>query len=238
MTGTSLFLRRLRVVLLTALIWMADIDTKAQNETVKSANGSELRYNHLIGVQLNELIRQVFNYEKNAATNPYQLTYSLTSAKTNWGLRTGIGVNYSNIVLNGDYMDTTQKSLSVQFRVGVEKSFKLYRRFIVGVGLDFVYDHRKSENIETENQPTVSHIPYKVDNTLTTELFGGGPELSLKYQISNRIAVGTELELYYITGTERNKTVYQYTSAEESEKTSIDQKNLNTPTVFYLIIRL
>lgn len=217
---------------------LAAIDANAQNEAVKGADSSGRRYNHYIGLQLNELIRQVFNYDKTADGNPYQLTYSLTSVKNKWNLRSGIGANFSNQTNIGTYIDTTIKSLSVQVRVGAERSFKLYKRFVGGIGLDIVYDYRKEENIQKESQLNAPTSNDELDNTTTRELFGGGPELSLKYQFSNRIAVGTELELYYLNGTKENKIIDKNFATDRSKSISIKQSTINTPVVFYLIIKL
>ena len=55
-------------------------------------------YTHQAGVQINELLRQIFNFNGNAAnTNPYLVTYTINSVRTGWGLRAGIGYNYQSL---------------------------------------------------------------------------------------------------------------------------------------------
>ncbi len=239
MTGVTHFSQRLSAMLLTALFFLSVRPAFAQNVIVKTVDSSDRRYNHLIGLQLNELIRQVFNYDKNSVTNPYLLTYELVSRQNQFGLRTGIGVNYSRQMFHGLYLDTTQTSLDVHFRVGASKTFRLYRKFIAGVGVDMVYNYQKIDNKQEDNQPLVhSSNVNGLDNTVTSELWGGGPEISLKYQFSDKIAVGTELQVQVLSGKKRNKTVYSYSSADDTRTSSIDQRVINLPTVFYIILKL
>ena len=51
------------------------------------------KFDHKVGVQVNELIRQVFNFSNTASTvhNPYLLIYSVNHTRTGLGIRAGVG---------------------------------------------------------------------------------------------------------------------------------------------------
>ncbi|HYD20210.1 MAG TPA: hypothetical protein VEB40_01945, partial [Flavipsychrobacter sp.] len=54
-------------------------------------------FEHQVGVQANELIRQVFNFNNNgssALNNPYLFTYSLNWKKPGIGIRLGVGPDF------------------------------------------------------------------------------------------------------------------------------------------------
>src|SRR5580704_1754660 len=68
-------------------------------QTAVTTEPNEKTYDQTVGVQLNDLIRQVLNFNNSTSTtpvNPYLLTYSINSHKTGWGLRFGVGYNYSS----------------------------------------------------------------------------------------------------------------------------------------------
>ena len=111
-------LKRLWIVaiLLTAL------NANAQTDTTTS----QKRYSHQVGVQVNELLRQIFNFGGDAVnTNPYLLTYSINSVKTGWGLRFGFGYEYQSVTIDDGITRKSTDLNNLHTRLGVEKAFAL-----------------------------------------------------------------------------------------------------------------
>src|SRR5688572_26884106 len=101
------------VMLLTATVSYAQIADELPKEK---------RFNHHVGVQINELFRQVFNFNGNAVnTNPYLFTYSVNHARTGWGLRAGIGYSYASLTDDDGITRRTSDLNDLQARFGFEK---------------------------------------------------------------------------------------------------------------------
>lgn len=200
---------------------------------------------HLIGVQMNALIRQVFNFNNSTAVtnvNPYLLTYSVNSIKSGWGLRVGVGYNYSSTANNDGITESSTNINDLQARIGVDKSVRLSRKWSTGFGLDLV--------VNTNDDKTTATIGQFSDTTTTVtkstkSSFGGGPMGWLRYNVTDRIVIGTEASFYYVTGTENNKTAITQTSSfgggttttETTSKPKISQGVFNSPVVFFLMVK-
>src|SRR5688572_28910409 len=115
-------------------------DSNAQDETPVR----EKKVAHHLGVQMNELIRQVFNFNNSSAAsannNPYVLIYSLNSVRTGWGGRIGVGYTYRSFI-DDDGVNRRETDINnMQFRLGLEKAFTLSGRWSTGIGLDGLYN--------------------------------------------------------------------------------------------------
>jgi hypothetical protein len=201
-----------------------------------------------IGVQMNELIRQVFNFNNSPTTpiaNPYLVTYNINSKKTGWGLRAGIGYNYTSTSNNDGITATTTKLNDLSLRVGIEKAFKLSDKWSAGAGLDFIYN---TNNDNTTNSITSGDTSSTTTKTVISN-YGGGPMGWLRYHVSPHVLIGTEASFYYVTGTQKNTIDQTSTSfdpntglpfrstVETSSKPSISQGNFTVPVAFYLIVK-
>ncbi len=200
----------------------------------------EKKYEHVIGVQLNSLIRQVFNFNGSAAsnTNPYLLTYNMNSIKTGWGFRLGAGF-VSNTSSNDDGVNTrTSKINDLHIRLGAEKAFKLTDKWSTGIGLDVVI------NNNDDHTTAITHS-FDTVTTNTSDIissYGGGAMAWIKYSITKNIAIGTEASMYYVTGNEKQsvETIFAHSSNQQpAVKTDnkLSQGNLNVPVAFYLSVK-
>ncbi len=205
-------------------------------------------FDHYVGVQLNGLIRQVFNFNNNNTStivNPYLLTYNLNLRKTGWGIRVGAGYNFTSNSNNDGVTESSTKLNDFQFRFGLEKAFVLSKKWSTGVGADGVYNN---------NDDKTSSTVHSFDTTTTTtktmsSSYGGGVMGWLRYNISEKVLVGTEASFYYISGKQTNTievTTRQFTggggfpvitTTETISKPNISQGTFNSPLVFYLIVK-
>ncbi len=207
-------------------------------------------HDHYIGVQLNGLIRQVINFNNNNNTtpvNPYLLIYSVNSIKSGWGIRAGVGYRYNSSTVKDGITETVSKISDIQARVGIEKRFALSRKWHTGVGLD---------GLMSNNDDLTTATIHSFDTTITKTksklpAYGGGAMGWLRYNISDRICIGTEASFYYLTGTEDNEltvtkkvasttppfTLTTVTKVTKS-KPKFSQGTFSSPIVFFLIIKI
>ena len=237
----------MKKTLLMSILAMGCIGyTYAQTDNLPAADANaktEKTFEHSIGFQMNPLIRQVLNFNNSTTTanvSPYLGTYNINYKKTGWGLRTGVGYNYSE-TKTGDGTPTTNDSkISVlQFRLGIEKAFKLSEKWSAGAGLDFVY------NANSDNTTAVVHASDTI-TTVTKDVIssvGGGPMAWLRYSLTSKILIGTETSFYYLTVKEKNEV--DVTSSDpffgnnSSTKTNnkVNSGTFTVPVAFYLIIK-
>ena len=213
----------------------------AQNDTTKTKE-----INHAVGVQINGLIKQVFNFNNsNTPTgNPYLLTYSLNAVKTGWGARMGVGYVYTNNASNDGTTDLTTTINEMQARLGIEKSFKLSHKWSAGIGIDGL------ANIN-DNKTVSKVVAFDTVTTVTKSAvnsFGGGAMGWLRYSITPHIQIGTEASVYYTTGKQTQSvaiTRRAFTTGGGSNITTKEMKSEPTltnvatslPVVFYLLVR-
>src|SRR5690606_24220258 len=108
-----------------AVLALVPFISYAQDEPGMQATPKEKKLEHRVGVQVNELIRQVFNFSNTSANvnNPYLLMYSVNWAKTGWGIRLGAGYTTRSIA-NDDGISSTVSDINVlNLRLGFEKAF-------------------------------------------------------------------------------------------------------------------
>ena len=205
------------------------------------------RYIQQAGVQINELFRQIFNFNGNAAaanTNPYLFTYSINSARSGLGLRIGVGYNYQSLT-NDDGISRRSTDLNdLQARLGVEKLFTLSRKWSAGAGIDGVLNHNDDY---TKNIIRGFDTVTTVTKTKITS-YGGGGMLWLRYHVTNRVLIGTETSFYYSIGQQNDDiaitqkkstgsgTGQLVTTTSTVDNRRIDGK-LSIPVAFFLLVR-
>jgi hypothetical protein len=238
-----------RTTLLSFLLIGGIATTYAQDnvaQAIMPAPSQEKMFEHQVGVQMNQLIRQVFNFGNNnnvTTNNPYLLTYTLTHAKTGVGLRLGAGYDQRSFVDDDGVNSRDGKINDINLRAGLEKSFDLGGGFTAGAGADFVW---------AKNTNDTKSLLRSVDTTIIitkSEVgnMGGGAMAWLRYSISRKILVGTETSFYYRTGkikqdvTTTKRDLTQPAQPWVSTTTSIDNTEsegvFSVPIVFYLIVR-
>lgn len=199
---------------------------------------------HVVGVQANQLIRQIFNFSNNNPTinNPYLLTYSALHIKSKWGFDVGLGYTYNNIFDNDGNTKKESNINELYARIGVQKLIPLTRKFSSQFSFHILcelLDNKTSSVQEFNFQKTT------INTNNNAFRYGVGPALSLRYKINNRVFVGTETNYYFKTGNTKSNvttlTEFQGQSAQyQSTKTDNTMTTflLNAPTAIFLQIRL
>jgi opacity protein-like surface antigen len=201
-------------------------------------------FEHQLGVQMNELIKQVFNFSNNTtttSTNPFLLTYSLTHACSKWGLRLGGGYNQRGFQDNDGVNSRDTRIKEINLRAGLEKTFRLSKKWSAGAGADFVYGNNENE---TKNEFN-SNLGAVFNTKSTIKSIGAGGMAWLRYHITKNILIGTETSFYY-----REETVATRLTVsdpfggfvggffpETNTETDRSEGVFSVPTVFYLIVK-
>jgi hypothetical protein len=236
----------------TAIVLMAclSLTCKAQEEEGSSDNSA----NHYLGVQVNQLVRQIFNFSNSnsAVNNPYLVNYSAVFGPKKIGFNIGTGYTFDEIKTGDATNELTTKVNNTFFRIGFEKKSSLGKAWLFSFGADILLDKQKDES--------TSKITFggdgKIVTTSSSTLKGSGlgPRITLSYQISNRILIGTEATYYYrsikdvgevvtattsrefdpITGMERNVTRTERTENDDKLK----KLQFNLPAVLWLHVKL
>ncbi len=211
----------------------------------EATHNSEKLFSHQVGVQMNGLIRQVFNFGTSAqpVTNPYLLTYTINSNRTGWGIRLGVGYNYQSFTTDDGVTNKETQINDVDVRLGIEKAFSLSHKWSAGVGVD---------GVTTYNNDYTKAVVKSFDTTTTStksvvSKYGGGAMAWLRYHVTDKVIIGTETSFYYKKGDEKQDV--DITKRDNSQpnrpfkttSTSTDNKNsegvFSLPIVFYLIVK-
>jgi hypothetical protein len=197
---------------------------------------------HLVGVQANSLVRQIFNFGGNAPNNnPYVLTYGYLNNASKIGLDVGIGYTVNNFFNNDGNTKNETNINDANIRLGVQLRSPLSKRFIATGYFHFI-GNLLSSKVKTES--SFSGQFTRTNSSAQQIGFGLGPALGLRYRVSNRLFIGTEASYYFMFGNRTTDiTTYTEFSGVNGEtrisKTDNDFMNftLNTPTALYLIMR-
>jgi hypothetical protein len=205
-------------------------------------------YDQYIGVQLNGLIRQVFNFNNSTTStnvNPYLLTYSINSKKTGWGIRAGVGYNYNSSTGSDDggISTTVSKINDLQVRLGVDKMFQLSGKWSAGAGLDLVYTTNNDHTTNTTNASS-GNGGIVTDTKTVASTYGGGPMAWLRYSVTKSVLIGTEASFYYVAGDSKNtisiadpNNFNPVLNAPTTTDGKVGQGTFNSPLVFFIIVK-
>lgn len=236
----------MKKISLAAILFIGCLETSfAQTNDAPAASGKkECPVEQFVGVQMNGLIRQVFNFNNSTSStevNPYLLTYDIVSKKSGWGIRVGAGYSYNSSSNDDGITASTSKINDLHIRLGIEKGFKLTNRWDAGVGLDAVYNNN---NDNTSSMVRSSDTVTTTNKTVGSS-YGGGPVGWLVFNLTERLQIGTEASFYYTTGQQKNTvdiTTNPFggggiTTVETTSKPTITQGTFESPIVFYLIVK-
>jgi hypothetical protein len=215
-------------------------------------NGSGKKFNHYLGFQANELMRQLVNFDdaSNPVNNPYLGIYAINFAESGFGFHAGFGFEYNMSVKQDDPGGKTTKVSRVFNRVGAEKKFTLGKRFDVKLSLDFTNSYQHDNTIS----PTVLVIGATIDSTENNvsekiTSIGGGPRASLLFYITDKIILSTEVMMYYnsenqkknilstqkITDTFNN--IVQFSSSNFNTSSETKKIEFTIPASLFLIVK-
>ena len=154
---------------------------------------SEKQSDHYLGVQANQLMRQIFNFggSTSSVNNPYLVTYAVNSRRSGWGFNFGLGYTHQEVRNEDPFnpIETTINDLFVRF--GIERKVAIGEKWMTSYGLDILR--------ESEKNITDSRSSQGVDFKTETRNRGAGIgfRFTLNYYISEKILLGTESTYYY-----------------------------------------
>lgn len=201
-------------------------------EDSEPAPNNSKTVSHYIGIQANQLIRQLISFGGNntAITNPYLLTWSVNSKSNGAGFSTGLGYSSIQTKTTDQFVSTTSKIDDFAWRVGFEKKSYLSRNWLLSFGGDLLFESNKAETISnsgTVPNPTV---------TTTTNRSGFGPRVSLNYQFHNRLMVGTEASYYFKFINQKQKVTGQ-NQPNTDTPSHLRSFSFSLPAVIFLIMK-
>jgi hypothetical protein len=236
---------------LSGFLLLQALNSFAQTDSVKKAKPLQMSYS--VGLQANQLIKQLINLSNSpAVNNPYLLTGTVSSGKY-FGINVhgGVGYSYSRITDVESPTNHESKIHQVDYRYGIGKNFTLGPRWEASVGVDIAEEYKVNKtfatsvtifSITTDSVETVS--------TSKTTAKGQGLELTLAYHLSPHILLGTEATFYYITShLKQNGEVFETitnTSNPDADTYTFETTNSETkevdftttaPVALFLIVK-
>ncbi|MEI9917302.1 MAG: hypothetical protein WDO14_00700 [Bacteroidota bacterium] len=195
---------------------------------------SEKRMNQYVGIQINQLIRNILTFggTSTPVTNPYLLTYSLNSKATGLGFSMGIGGSSVQTKTTDNFITTTSKVSDYALRGGIEGKKYISRRWMMSFSWDLLTEGNKSvvtsDNGGNGNQTITSKV----------NKFGTGPRGGLSFQFHEKMLVGTEAS-YYFKWSDQTTTIKPNngggTNPNNSQK--LQQFQFSLPAVIFLVMK-
>ena len=196
---------------------------------------------HYVGLQVNELLRQVLNVNSLPLTHPYFLNYAINLHEQGWGINYGIGFDYQNIQ-DGDAI-TKVKNLHESYimRIGPEKKFYLGKRLILATGIDYSFGRefsRSNVRIEQDDEQFSETI---IENIVNQQ--GIGARLSISFSLSKWLLVGSEASYTYMlqkTTQKVDETIsFTFQESVNYEEDSFEERafTFQTPVAIFLTLR-
>lgn len=188
---------------------------------------------HYVGIQANQLLRQIFNLGGNNAVvnNPYLMTYAVNNKTTGVGVNLGFGFTYDQRVTDDQFVDRTTTTSDLFFRFGFEKKSTLAPKLIISTGVDLITEFNKSET----NTGDLTQPGGDFSSGTKSSGFGGGPRVSLNYAITEKIIVATEANYYFKSFS--IKDFSEGSGFNDSNKRQLKTFRLNVPAVIFLILK-
>lgn len=202
--------------------------TNSYEQNSQSSSTSELKnFNQYVGLEANQLLRQIFDFsnDNSSSGNPYLITYSFNSSNTGSGMSFGLGYLSRKLEDVDQGQKRATKTSDIRFRMGYEKKSKFGKRWLLGLGIDFLLMHGVDET-SVDNGG--------IDFNSKTNGWGFGPRLSVLFEATENILIGTEMAWYF----QRDKTTADFPSLPQSNSDLIDRSfNLQPPTALFLTLR-
>jgi hypothetical protein len=203
----------------------------AQTETTKTK-----LFSHSVGVQANQLIKQIINLNSNNAVidDPYLLTYSLNLLKSRWGVNAGMGYSYEKIVDIDIPGNRETKFNDLFYRFGVGRKCMISKKLEAGYSLDYVGDSQldKTFNVLTQDFSNFTDSSFTSVTSKTTSK-GGGLQLTFGFHITDRFIVSTEVTYYYLKSKQKQNVLVSETTDDlvnNVTTTTTSNTNLETQT--------
>jgi len=194
-------------------------------------DSSRLGSFHEIGISLSSLFNILINGNTGSSVNPYLFTYKFVSNHS--ALRTGFGFTSSRTTSNSDTLqDFTIKNSTFDCRLGYEYQVIIHKKWRAGFGADAIYNNSNS----SQRSLTALDIVHEDTKSFT---IGGGPVVTVQFEINRRILLATETTLYFHYKEQTvSETFDQFPEFNTSQTSIITHTELTPPTALYLAIRL
>lgn len=192
------------------------------------------RSDHYVGVQVNQLIKQIFNFSSSssAINNPYLLTYAVNSVRTGWGANFGLGYTFNEFTDGDAFSQRKTKINELFFRTGFEKKSSFGKRWILSAGMDVLIDlkNNSTKTVQDNNAQLTFKTKTKSNG------WGLGPRVTLNYDITGKLLVGTEVTYYFKSM--KNTVVNSGGSISDEEITEkLKNFQFNVPTAIFMILK-
>ena len=207
-----------------------EIVSRSPDIDVQSTGKSTSRSVQYISIEVNQLVRQLFNFggNDNVFSNPYVLQYSFNGRKTGRGMSMGLTYSKTSFTDNtnlGSPRDT--KNRSIFFRIGTDRKVAWGKKWTGVFGLDLLLSSTKE--ITTTNQ-----LGGNILIESNTGGWGIGPRFGLMFHLSEKVFLGTEATFYY--------QAFNENTFQNGFGANTNQRNTNfsltPPFSMYLIIKL
>jgi hypothetical protein len=235
-----------RTGLLTAMLLCGMPGVWAQETAPK-------KFDHLAGLQANELVRQLVNLnaDDDLIDNPYLVKYALFANRCQWGVQAGFGLRYSRFEDKLSPTGQDSRIYDIFYRAGVARRFAIGKRWEAVAGLDFAGSRQtdKTNTLLVLDQGARIDSTHTYSNSTVTGR-GGGLQLALQFQVSGRIWLGTEATFYYMKLSDKQAVVLteietwpdfpeNNTYSVSSSNSDIDRTEfeMTVPAVLFLLIR-
>jgi hypothetical protein len=204
----------------------------SRTSSMVQREGSSRSANHYIGLQANQLLRQLLNLSGTSASinNPYTASYSFNGKQKGNGMAFGLGILSKKISDNDQGINRETINNDFFFRVGYDKKIQLNQRWIWGWGVDGLL-LRSKRNTTTSFQGTLSSVINSTENG-----FGFGPRVSLLFNISKMVYLGTEASCYYQSSKTKRETKLD-NNPPRKDDTKNSTFELQVPVVIFLVVR-
>lgn len=190
----------------------------------------EKRNSTYVGIQANQLIRQVLNFGGGSGNiaNPYLLTYSVNGNATGVGISAALGYSYQQNRSNDGFTSVISSTTDVAFRFGMEKKKYISRSWLTSFAVDILMESNKSVT-DTKSSGFSNSVTNKLGG------WGLGPRTTINYQFHDRFLVGTEMSFYMKFKEQKQTTSNTGMPADPGEK--VNTYNFVLPAVIYLTMK-
>lgn len=183
---------------------------------------------HYVSVEINPLIRQVFNFsdEPTPTNNPFQFQYAINSQNTGRGFAGAFSYAREKFSDNSNGNDFETITRDVVLRLGYERKQLAGSRWIYLYGIDFLIIGGKDET-------TLFNDFDSITITTTQSGFGIGPRAGILFQLAGQVFIGTETSFYYTSVVRVEKFPDVPEARQRTQKIE-----LTLPVAIFLGIRL
>jgi hypothetical protein len=151
------------------------------------------KFDYYAGIQVNELIKQVINFNNTSASNnPYLFHFAMNNRATKLGFRLGLNYDFRRFDDGNDASSRITNINKGDGKLGIEKIFSLGGKWSAAVGIDGIFgvNNNFTKNIQVSFDSTIITSQTKITTA------GGGPGVRMMYKISKRILLGAETYAY------------------------------------------